>query len=207
MKYTTAILFLLLSLFIACDNGIETIENKDDDGNLIEVYTRTKTTFAKQGTYLKYDVSGTITEEAQYINDTLNGKRVLYYENGKPHIVENYKMGEFSGLYQAYYESGSLEISGEYAKSAMNGEWIRNYENGQQMETVLFENNQENGPFTEWHKNGHLKAKGQYLDGDKEHGELLLYDESGELERKMNCDRGVCRTSWQRDSTTAQEII
>ena len=153
-------------------------------------------------------MAGTVIEEAQFVKDTLNGKRILYYENGKPHIVENYSMGNFSGLYQAYYESGALEISGEYSKGAMNGEWIRNYENGQQMERVLFKNNQENGPFTEWHKNGKLKAKGQYLDGDKEHGELLLYDISGELEKKMNCDRGICRTTWQRDSMKmTKEVI
>ena len=35
-----------------------------------------------------------------------------------------------------------------------------------------------------------------YLDGDNEHGELKLFDEQGVLTKKMNCDKGICRTSW-----------
>lgn len=189
----------MTSVFMACGSKLETIENRNDEGKLIEIYTRDKESYAKQGNYIKYDAAGTIIEEAEYINDTLHGRRILYFENGQPQYVENYNMGEFSGLYQAYYESGALELSGKYSKGAMNGEWIRNYPNGQQMETVIFKDNQENGPFVEWHKNGNKKAEGAYLDGDKEHGELLLYDESGQLERKMNCDHGICRTTWKKD--------
>ena len=191
---------IVLTVFTACDDGLETIENRDDRNNLVEMYTRNKETYAKQGNYIRYDAAGTVVEKAEYVNDTLHGNRILYFENGKPQYVENYDRGKFSGLYQAYYDSGELELSGEYVDGAMSGEWVRNYKNGQQMETVLFKDNQENGPFTEWHENGHLKAKGNYKGGDREHGELLLYDERGELEKKMNCDNGVCRTTWQRDA-------
>lgn len=64
------------------------------------------------------------------------------------------------------------------------------------MEEVMFADNEENGPFTEYHKNGSLKAEGNYLNGDNEHGLLKLYNEEGELVRKMQCDSGICQTTW-----------
>ena len=49
----------------------------------------------------------------------------------------------------------------------------------------------------EYFRNGNLKAEGSYLDGDNEHGLLKLYDETGRLIRKMECEQGVCRTFWR----------
>ncbi|MBK8491633.1 MAG: hypothetical protein IPL49_12310 [Saprospirales bacterium] len=87
----------------------------------------------------------------------------------------------------------------------MAGSWKRYYENGQLLEDVQFENNEENGPFVEYYDNGNLKAKGAYLNGDHEHGLLELYDTTGQLERKMNCEMGLCRTFWTPDSTAVQD--
>jgi antitoxin component YwqK of YwqJK toxin-antitoxin module len=197
--------WLLIGLFflIGCSD-LETTEVKDENGNVIEKYTRRKTDFAKQGMYQAFSPEGTLMEEANYVNDTLDGERRLYHENGKVQIKEQYDQGQFVGAYQTFYENGQMELEGTYTEGAMNGEWKRYYENGQLMEVVQFENNQENGPFIEYHDNGNLKAKGAYLDGDKEHGLLELFDEQGELERKMDCDKGICRTIWTRDSVNVQ---
>ena len=43
------------------------------------------------------------------------------------------------------------------------------------------------------------KAAGNYLAGDNEHGELKLFDENGELIKKMNCNNGLCQTSWTKE--------
>jgi antitoxin component YwqK of YwqJK toxin-antitoxin module len=70
------------------------------------------------------------------------------------------------------------------------------------METVTLVDNEENGPFEEFYENGNKKAVGSYKGFDtdmnrpREHGELLMYDESGTLIKKMNCDMGICRTKW-----------
>ena len=50
------------------------------------------------------------------------------------------------------------------------------------------------------YKNGKTKATGTYLEGDNEHGELKLFDENGELTKKMNCNRGACRTTWTKEA-------
>ena len=194
-------IFLLSILAItACNNRLETVNTQDEYG-YTEVYQRDKEDYGKEGVYERYNEKNIKVEEAVYHNDTLSGYRILYYENGDTQIVENYVAGHFDGAFQAYYENGQLEIDGTYADNTMDGPWKRYYKNGQLMEIVTFRNNEENGPFTEYHRNGKLKAEGSYLNGDNEHGELKLYDESGELIRKMNCENGICRTIWSRESS------
>lgn len=193
------ILALLLVELTACQN-LEKVETRDASGNLQEVYYRRKTDFARQGAYISYYPGGKVFEKATYRADTLDGQRILYFENGQVQIEENYRKGRFEGPYKAYYENGQVELEGSYVDNEMSGDWTRYYPNGQVLEVVHFEKNEENGPFTEYHPNGKLKAEGQYLSGDFEHGELKLYDTLGVLERRMNCDRGICRTSWLRDS-------
>ena len=196
-------IFCFLSIVLAakCSDGLETIAVKNEEGVVVEKYTRSKSTFAKEGIYTGYDSKGNIIEAASYTNDSLHGQRTLFYPNGKKEAFETYNMGEFHGLYQNFYESGRLNLEGNYTDGKMEGEWKRYYnqENQQLMEVVTFADNNENGPFVEYHANGKLKAEGNYLDGDKEHGLLKMYDENGELERKMNCERGRCKTIWKRD--------
>jgi len=193
---TRTFLLLCACLFLlstACKSRMEQVEHVDSYG-YTERYTRDKESYAKEGLYQKFDEEDRLLEEAQYENDTLHGIRVLYYETGDTQVVEHYRQGRFDGPFRAYYESGQLEIDGQYVDNKMSGFWKRYYKSGQLMEKVSFRNNQENGPFIEYHENGNLKAEGNYLNGDNEHGLLKLYDEQGQLLRKMNCDRGVCRT-------------
>lgn len=198
MRYASFLMLVLLSL--ASCGKTEWTEVRDDQGNLVEKFQRNKKDFAKEGQYLAFFPEGEKEEEATYVRDTLDGVRTIFYRNGKPQIVEQYKMGLFEGPYKAYYENGQLEIEGNYLFNSMTGIWKRYYENGQLMEEVIFVDNQENGPFVEYHENGKLKARGTYREGDFEHGSLELYDENGELEKKMDCDKGICRTVWSRDT-------
>ncbi|NBC06267.1 MAG: hypothetical protein GVY26_03635 [Bacteroidetes bacterium] len=197
MKVQLLTISALLLLFSACKSKMEQVEHVDNYG-YTEKYTRDKETYAKEGLYQQFDEKDRLLEEAQYKNDTLHGMRILYYEQGDTQIVEHYQYGRFEGPYRTYYEGGALEQEGQYVDNEMTGYWKRYYENGQLMEKVQFENNIENGPFIEYYENGALKAEGAYLDGDNEHGLLKLYDESGELIRKMECERGICRTVWER---------
>ncbi len=191
------ILALLFGL-LACNSSVETVSITDENGDLLE-YNRRKSDFAKHGEYLRKNEQGQLLEKASFHNDTLHGERILYFSNGQPEIIERYEKGVFVGTYQLYHESGQLKQQGEYIGGSMEGEWKSWYETGQLREVVLFKENEENGPFVEYHKNGKLKAEGQYLNGDFEHGLLKLYDESGELVKKMDCVKGVCRTIWTKE--------
>ncbi|HMO39940.1 MAG TPA: toxin-antitoxin system YwqK family antitoxin [Saprospiraceae bacterium] len=199
-KFLFSALWMIL-LLSACNQKaarLETIETTDRDG-YIERYSRRTTDYAKEGLYVRTDPRGTKVEEAEYRNDTLNGRRTLYYETGDLQVVETYRMGLFDGAYEVYYPGGQVKLAGQYTANVMSGIWRGYYANGQLKEEVTFADNAENGPFTEYHPNGQLKAVGTYLNGDNEHGELKLYDENGQHEKTMLCDKGTCRTVWSSE--------
>ncbi len=196
--------FLSLILIFSCNRKLEHVETKDEDGYLIK-YSRTKADYAKQGLYTKYYPSGILYEEANYENDTLNGERKLYYENGKLEILETYDHGLFASPYKRFFESGQLQLEGFYENNKATGVWTRYYKNGKVKDAVTLVDNDENGPFTEYYENGNLKAEGIYKGTDtdtgypREHGLLKMYNESGELIKKMDCNLGRCKTIWTKD--------
>jgi antitoxin component YwqK of YwqJK toxin-antitoxin module len=191
-----SLLFLLL--FSACN--IETIETQNEYGRRVR-YERRKDDFAKHGRFVRYHDNGAIAEEAQYVNDTLDGERKLFYPGGQLESLEVYKKGVLDGPFRRYHENGALYIEQEFRKGVMDGFSLRYYPNGQLEEKVTIRNNEENGPFVEYHQNGKIKAEGTYTyeDGAMEQGELKEYDENGVLIRIADCERGICRTRWKKE--------
>ena len=193
------ICFLSLISFLAgCKNDFKTVTEKNEFGQNLS-YQIHKETGLKEGAYSLRDSAGVLLEEANYEHDTLQGERKLYSEQGVLETIENYKEGSFEGLYQLFYPNGQVKFAAEYRDGTLMGEAKSYYDNGQLEEIVEFKDNVENGPFIEYHSNGSLKAKGSYYSGNhSEHGPLELYDENGDIIKKMNCEKGVCRTSWTR---------
>lgn len=181
-----------------CQSKTETVETQDESGNIIR-YERRLNDYAKEGVYVKLNPNGKKLEEAHYQNDTLDGWRILYSEKGDSAVAEFYKNGRFDGAYRVFHDNGKLKLLGQYKNNEMVGVWKGYYDNGALKEEVTFKENLENGPFVEYYPNGKLKAEGTYLNGDFEHGELKLYNETGELVRRMNCDKGICRTVWSSE--------
>ncbi len=190
--------FLLIGfLFLSsCRSDTEVVELKDAEGEFTETFERLTKTGQKNGFYRMVSDDGLMIEEANYVKDTLHGVRKIYDELGKIQIEETYEHGLFSGPYKTFYPDGNVELEGFYTKNETSGTWRKYYPTGQLMEEVGFSGNMENGPFKEYHENGKLKTVGTYLDGDNEDGELLKYDENGVLVQKMECKRGICRTTW-----------
>ncbi len=196
---------LTLALTYSC-SGPELRGVEEQDGSRTEYHVDPETE-KKEGTLRHFDPRGRLSLEETYAAGQLTGPRRLYHPDGKLAVEETYADGRITGEYRSYNENGTLRQFGRYVDGAMNDTWLRYYEDGKIMEEVTFVDNQENGPFREWYPDGKPKASGNYLDGDKEHGLLHLYLESGELERVMKCDRGACNTFWSPDSMgTAPEV-
>lgn len=195
--------FLLLSSCSEQEKGI--VEIKDDSGKIIEVYEISLQDSAKDGTYKKFYADGQIYEEGVFEKGVLNGMRKLYYPSGKIQTEEKYSNGYFEGEWTSYWENCEKKLTGKYVNNAMEGEWKAFYDDGKLKEVVSFKDNLENGPFIEYFPNQNIKAKGYYKDGDQEDGELLLYNENGEMIKKMECNLGLCKTTWSiKDSTDIQ---
>ncbi len=193
--------FFSLILFFGCTKKVEMVETKDEHGYTIK-YNRSTKDFAKQGLYTSFYPTGEKYEEANYEKDTLHGERKVYYKNGNLEILETYNMGQFISPYKRFYEDGKIQQEGSYVENVATGEWKKYYPNGKLEEMVNLVDNEEDGPFQEYYKNGNLKAEGSYKGFDeemgrpREHGLLKMYNEAGTLIKKMNCEMGVCRTSW-----------
>ncbi|MEM6722436.1 MAG: toxin-antitoxin system YwqK family antitoxin [Bacteroidota bacterium] len=196
-------MLVLLSLS-SCKGDIQVVSLTDAATEGKIEYELRQSDSLQHGFYKRYSPEGTLVESANYTDGELDGERLLYHENGEIQYIERYQTGRYEGTYESFYDDGQKESEGEYIGNAMQGEWKFYYQNGQVKELVRFTDSEENGPFIEYYENGNLKAEGAYLDGDNEHGELKLYDEQGELERIMNCEKGICRTQWVRDTTTVQ---
>lgn len=196
--------FFLLVVLTGC-RSTELITVRNDEGVVIEEYSVNKETQERQGEYKAYDDKGKLIEAASYKDGQLQGIRTVYFEDGKTQAIENYEGGEFEGAWIGYYKTGAIELEGNYVNNEMTGIWKRFYPDGKLMEEVSFSENNENGPFKEYYPDGKLKAEGNYLDGDNEHGELKLYDEEGNLERIMDCDRGRCITRKNQENEDRTE--
>lgn len=185
----------IILLIIGC--GSSTIEEKDDDGNVIARYDMKDS--LKHGVYIGYNSDGSTFEESIFVKGQQDGLRTLYYDNGAVQAKETYEKGLLNGNYEEYYPDGQLSFEGSYVNNSMEGVWLKYYKSGQLQEEVTFSKNEENGPFIEYHPNGNIAAQGQYINGDNEDGLLQIYDESGTLIKKMNCERGICRTIWRSE--------
>ncbi|OAV44423.1 hypothetical protein A3850_007915 [Lewinella sp. 4G2] len=195
------LLFLLIAtVFIFACNNYESHDELDEEG-FRTVYQTDPETGEIEGTLKQYLPNGTLLKEENYVAGKLEGARQVYYEDGKLLANENYRNGAFDGAYINYYADGQPKQRGNYTEGEMAGKWLGYYKNGALREEVTFSENEEEGPFREWYDNGRPKASGTYVPGAKEDGILHLYTTSGELEKVMNCEVGLCRTSWTPDST------
>jgi len=195
------IFLFLLSLFNACKNS-EVIEKKNAQGIVTErIQLAGDTSEGKNGVYEYFTETGLPKEIVSYKNGKIHGERKLY-ENGFLYSIENLNQGLFEGQYKVFYPTGKLKVEGQYTSNVTSGIWKGYYASGQLKEEVNMADNEENGPFTEYYENGAIKVKGSYLHGTNEHGELLMYDSTGALERKMDCLEGICKTTWKRENTS-----
>ena len=195
------LLFFLLIISYSCRKDSVLVKITDENGILTKEYYVIDDTL-QHGLALTYYDNGTdIFLEENYVKGNLHGKRIIYFPSGSPEIIEHYRHGQIHGILEVYYENGQVELTGTYTDGAMNGSVKKFYPDGQLKEEISFRNNIEEGPFTEYHPNGEIHWTGTYHNGDNEVGELLEYDESGTLLKKMFCDSmSVCKTTWERES-------
>ncbi len=154
----------------------------------------------RQGESVTY-IDDVLYERSMYKDGELHGDRYIYFPDGQTEIHERYDSGLLNDTLRIYYPSGQIKLKLYYEYGDLTGQSQKYYEDGVLAETATFKDNEENGPFVEYHPNGNIKWQGNYLNGDNEFGELLNYDESGALIKKMICDSlAICRTVWTKEN-------
>lgn len=203
MKRFYLLIFGIVSLAVGCKNNeppstevpVEVTEETQSadaeiDSSLLHDTSR------PDGVYSDKNEKGTIVEKGEIRNGVQVGKRTTYFDNGAVHTEENYVNGSYEGPFKEYKPNGKLFQEGQYSNNAMSGVWKTYYDTGELKEEVTFIENNENGPFKEYHKNGKVKYEGTYKNGDHEDGEMRVYNEDGELIKKLDCKAGDCNTIW-----------
>lgn len=197
MKQLDIIIVCMITILIAGCDGYQTIK-KYGDGDLLYSQYKIDADSLIQGEYIVYYENGeTIFEKSNYTDGELDGIRKLYFDNGQVEISENYVDGVLSDTLRVYFKSGVLKQSKYYDAGVLSGVVKTYFEDGTLKEEATFVDNIEQGPFVEYHPNGHPKWRGTFRNGDKEYGELIKYDESGQEIQKLMCDTAaVCKTIW-----------
>ena len=197
MRYSSFVLFVLILIFCSCNDGMKQVKIYSEDGILESKYTIDEDSI-QQGILLSYYENGKdIFEKANYVDGQLEGERILYFKDGQAEIIENYSSNILTDTLYLFYPSGALKMTSYYKNGIHTGVNTVFYESGIIKEEVLFQNNEEQGRFIEYHPNGKIHWEGQYLNGENEFGELIQYDSTGQMIKKMLCDSlAICKTTW-----------
>jgi len=190
--------FVFLFFYSCIGDGHKKIVVRDPNGYFREEFIVINDSI-KDGTYLKFYGNGKLWDSCFYKNDTLQGVRKLFTDDGNLEIKENYKDGILHGEYYVYYPNGNIKLLQYFNNNVMEDTSYAYFENGKLKEKVTFKNGLENGPFIEYYKNGNFKWVGKYLNGDNEQDTLYQYSDQGILIKKMLCNRGVCFTIWTKE--------
>jgi len=199
---------LFLTMLQSCTSKTEMHKEFDENGILIEEYTRNKENFAKEGLYKSYYPGGkSVMEMKTFVNNIANGDEIMFFENGDTLSVKKVVNGIYEGYYREYAETGHLILDYNHTNGAINGSFKQYFpETGALKEELSFKNNNEHGPFKEYHPNGKVAVEGIYDDG-VELGELLEFDDSGTLVKKKKCElvsmagerKSICTTTWEKE--------
>lgn len=120
--------------------------------------------------YIEYFDNGKISLKTFKDKDgKLNGKTILYYENGNKFsegILEN---GKENGKWVFYYENGNKKCEGILENGKKQGEWKWYLESGGWVNsTETYLNNVLHGPYKEYYGNLSYKTTGQFTNGKKD---------------------------------------
>lgn len=198
MKGYLLFIISLTSCVFACKDRPATKTVVDPYSGFTTHYSVIKNDTTYHGPYTKSDSAGVLLERGIYKEGELHGIREILFPDGKVKIRERYVNGKIADLYEYYFPNGNLQLKGYYVDGAMYGPWKKYDDQGNLLEVVTMVNNEEYGPFVEYNAAGKIQAEGMYLHGPNEDGLLNLYDDDGELYKKMLCDSGVCITTWQK---------
>lgn len=179
-----AILLVIVQLFVVVAFAqLQTKKTYHWGGELYEIYTVKANTGTKQGNYKAYSESGELVNDANYVNNVLNGP---YMEtDGRVKRVTNYKNGEYNGSYNLYRMDGHT------------GKWMTEesgkYKDGEEIEMTLYNNEL----YGVWCKQSYKKA----IAPDYKYYYYVTYYQNGnkktEYERYNGYKYGICKTYYE----------
>lgn len=107
------------------------------------------------GIYIVKSITGLIWEHFSLKNSKLNGQYILYYEDGKIKIIENYVEGKKEGGITKYSYTGKIKKSGYIKENKFIGQEYSYWLNGKIARIIIrTENSDWRGIRNHYNKNG-----------------------------------------------------
>lgn len=122
----------------------------------------------KHGTYRRWDRSGQLLIEGDYVRGKRDGRWRQWYPDGRIKEESSYREDIFDGPWSKYYESGQIQGEGAYANGKKDGLARFWYESGQLKASGTYEDDLRVGESTNWYEDGKVKSTGRYVAGNKD---------------------------------------
>lgn len=138
----------------------------------------------ENGNYRGYHSNlGLLQSEGLFENNMYQGKWKFYHKDGKTikQIVE-YVNDTLNGIREDYWENGKLKSKTANINGKQNGKTIHYHKNGEIEETNFLKNGEVHGISTRYYFNGKLESKCDYWNGIRR-DTCKFYYENGNLEK------------------------
>ncbi len=120
------------------------------------------------GPLIRWYVNGNYESKSYYKDGKLEGKALMYDEDGNLLSEENYINDTLVGKFTQWYPSGQIKISGSYIHGNYSGTWLYYDLKGEIVGTGNYVNG--SGIQKAWHPNGNIMREINYVNNLK-HGE------------------------------------
>ncbi len=97
-----------------------------------------------------------------------HGEYFLWYENGKPQLVLNYKDGKADGKFEWFYANGKPWEVSNYKDGMLDGKHERFYVNGKPWVVTNYKNGMLDGKYESFHANAKPFEVSNYKDGNRD---------------------------------------
>lgn len=163
-----------------------------------------------QGKWKFYYKDGkTIKQTVEYVNDTLNGMREDFWENGNLKSTVNIINGKHNGESFHYYENGNLEEKNNLKDGILHGSMVKYFKNNNVESERKYWNGELIDSCKSYYKNGQLRLL-QFFDLDtismKKSGTQINYYPNGKIEAELTYNENTANIKRYYESGELEEI-
>lgn len=220
-RYILAAFILIASSFIAQGQSVSDTTNQTDDKG------------RKTGFWKKYNESGMLIYEGNFLLDIPIGDFIYYYPDGEIRaksifsdngtrvatttfhlngnkMTEGYYLHKQKDSLWRYYNIDNILLIEEYYQNNLKqGTWKVYFENGKTAEITSWNNDLQEGAWQQFFPDGTMKVDGNYFQGEKQ-GEIKYYFPSGKINIIGVYDMSYREGEWlylDEDSTVVKKEI
>jgi uncharacterized protein len=150
----------------------------------------------KQGIWVQYNEKGDTLYFGKYVNDREQGDWKYFYANKNVESIRFFVDGKENGEFIRFYENGIIESEGTYKAGNIYGKWKAYYTDGKLKNITNYnEKGQQHGESIIYAQSGKVLRNITYIN-DYIDGDYVFYAEKGNVLEKGKYDNGIKIGEW-----------